>query len=108
LKRIHYKAIAIVAPLGSFLAMGVALLIGHWLASMNVLTNLVGFEATYMAMLLLVVLTPVFSSVFAFSAVWLLAKDARALNAWIALGVALVIDAVVGFPILVLSAIASR
>jgi len=106
--KLRYKTIAVVAPLSSFLAMGVALLIGHWLASANVLTNLVGFEATYMAMLLLVVLTPVFSSAFAFSTVWLLAKESKAVNAWIALGAALVIDAAVGFPILVLSAIASR
>lgn len=107
-KKFHYKAIAIVAPLSSFVAMGVALLIGHALARADILTNLVGFEATYMAILLLVVLTPILSSAFSFCATWLLAKEAKAVNAWVAVAIALAIDVVVGFPILVLSAIASR
>lgn len=88
--------------------MGVSLFVVRLLVSLNVLANLVGFEATFMAMLLLVVLTPIFSSLLSFAVLYLLAKEAKAANAWIAVLVSLVIDAVVGFPILVLSAIAAR
>lgn len=108
MKKFHYKAIAIVAPISSFVSMGLALLIVRLVASLGMLSNLVGFEATYLAMLLLVTLTPVFSSASSFAALYLLSKEARAVNAWIAVAVSLFIDAAVGFPILVLSAIAAR
>ena len=58
--------------------------------------------------LLLVVLTPVFSTVFSFAILYLAAREAKALNGWLAALVSLVIDALVGFPILILSAIAAR
>lgn len=108
MKKFHYKAIVLVSPASSFASMGLALLVVRLLASANLLANLVSFEATYMAMLLLVILTPVFSSAISFVGLYLLAKEAKAFNAWVALFVSLFIDAAVGFPILVLSAIASR
>ena len=107
MKKFNYKAIAIVSPVSSFLSMSLSMLIVRLLAVMMPNANIVGFEATYMAILLLVVLTPVFSSVISFLSLYLLSKEARAFNAWTAVAVSLAVDVVVGFPILVLSAIAA-
>lgn len=107
MKKFNYKAIALVSPASSFVSMGLALLTVRLLASATQITNIAGFEATYMAMLLLVVLTPVFSSIISFLALYALSKEATAFNAWVAVAISLVIDAGVGFPLLVLSAIAA-
>ncbi len=107
MSKFNYKAIAIVSPVSSFLSMSLAMLVVRLIALMMPTSNIAGFEAAYMAILLLVVLTPVFSSIISFASLYYLSKEARAFNAWTALAVSLAVDVVVGFPILVLSAIAA-
>ncbi len=108
MKKIQYKAIALVAPLSSIVSMGLALLVAYVLISLRLTVGLADFEATFLKILVLVALTPLFSSAISFFALYLWAKEAKAANAWIALAVSLLVDVTVGFPVLVLSAVAAK
>jgi len=106
-KRLRWKLVVIAGTLSSFASMLLALAIVRALSMTGALSTGGGFQSEFLAMLLLVALTPIFSSLASFGIVYAVAWEARAVNAWLSVVVSLVVDVVVGFPILLLSAIAA-